>query len=339
MRPPLMQRGQRLSKHASGGTEAGGVRVHSFEGPRIDRRPERWRRRLIRMSRWMHGVGGAAAVGLLLAAASSLAAEEEGIPWGRGFEKALHHARETGKPMLIDFWAEWCGWCHRLDQTTYRDPAAVRLSEKFVSIKVDTEGSREDVEVAIRYNVSSLPTIAFLSPSGRPLMRIVGYQGPGQFPKTMRQALEVAEKVMKWEGQIVQDPRHAHALAELGSHLFHQEFYDESRELLERALEYDARRESGERKRSRLLLGVIYSSERSYDQARDVLRAGLKLRPRGTYEPRLLYVLARTELHAGRPCKAMGPLLEIEAEYPESEMLHRAQQMLSYVERKHDCRK
>ena len=38
------------------------------------------------------------------------------------FDEALKKARSQNKPLMVDFWAEWCGWCHRLDKTTYVDP-------------------------------------------------------------------------------------------------------------------------------------------------------------------------------------------------------------------------
>ena len=107
------------------------------------------------------------------------------IKWEKNFDEALRKARRAGKPIIVDFWADWCGWCHRLDQTTYADPWVARKAQDFVAAKVDTEGSRKERDVAVKYQVTSLPTIVFLSPTGRQLGRVNGFQGPGQFPRTL----------------------------------------------------------------------------------------------------------------------------------------------------------
>ena len=125
------------------------------------------------------------ALALLLATApgESPAPPLVAIHWEKKFDEALKKAQRAGKPLVVVFWAEWCGWCHRLDRTTYADPAVVRRAQEFVAVKVNTEGSRRELQVSAKYGVRSLPTILFLSPQGRQLFRVNGYQGPGPSPR------------------------------------------------------------------------------------------------------------------------------------------------------------
>ena len=271
---------------------------------------------------------------LLVGGAGGHPAPREGIRWERNFEEALKRARQSGKPLMIDFWANWCGWCHRLDQTTYVDPTVTKLAEDFVPVKVNTEGGMKDEQIARRYGVSSLPTIAFVSPSGRPLMRLTGFQGPGQFPKTMEVAKQMAQRVIAMEDALQKNPKDGEALGGLGVHLFEQESYDESRQFLEKALRYDADRPGEERKRIRMMLGAIHQYDSRLAEAEVLFKEALHIKPPSDIDARVMYLLGKTYLAWGRQGECRAMMQRVVTEYPSSSVAQKAHQTLQQLNRR-----
>src|SRR6266480_2577257 len=261
------------------------------------------------------------------------AAGQSPVKWEHRLEDALKKAKSSGKPVMIDFWAEWCGWCHRLDQTTYVDPEVTRLvTADFIAVKIDTEAGKRSAEIASKYGVQSLPTIAFISPSGRPIDRISGFQGPGPFPSTLETVKAKATKVIGWETALDKDSQDAAALFQLGIHMFEQESYEESRDLLRRAAEVDMRRPVADRKQARMLIGIIDRYDAKYQRAEAVLKEGLALEPATDFDPKMLYVLGRVYAAWNKTAEARATLNRVLSEYPASSVAQKARETLVALE-------
>ena len=255
------------------------------------------------------------------------------IRWEHRYDDAVKKARAARKPIMIDFWADWCAWCHRLDQTTYVDPVVVKMSEDFIALKLDTEGAKKNQDVALRFNVATLPTIAFVTPGGRQILALKGFQGPGQFPRTMETAREVASRVMAFEQALDHNPKDAGALFGLGVHLFEQEFYEDSRELLYRAAGLDDNRPVADRKQARMLIGIIQNYDRKYAEGEQVLKEALGMRPATEYDPKILFVPARLYVAWNKKDSARNVLQTLIHEHPDSSVTPKGRELLKSLAR------
>jgi thiol:disulfide interchange protein DsbD len=105
------------------------------------------------------------------------------------FDEALRHARSGGRPVMIDFGAEWCAACKELERHTYVAPSVVSESSRFINIKVDGTNEVASVDaLQDRFDVKSLPTVVFISSEGEILRapRVTGFLPADKFLAELR---------------------------------------------------------------------------------------------------------------------------------------------------------
>jgi uncharacterized protein YyaL (SSP411 family) len=107
--------------------------------------------------------------------------------WSSWDRAAFDHAREHDKIILINVVAQWCHWCHVMDETTYADPEVARLlAEHFVTIRVDSD-ARPDL--ADRYRRWGWPATAFLTSQAEGVLELRGYRDPAAFAAILRELI------------------------------------------------------------------------------------------------------------------------------------------------------
>ena len=125
-------------------------------------------------------------VSILLSLIAAGAVHAAPIPWDTSYAHAVATARQRGQPVLVDFEAEWCGWCKLMDKETYGNAAVQAALSNVVCVKVDTD---RDTDVAQAYQVSSMPRTVLIDERGRIIGDQSGYMPADRFLPWLRDAL------------------------------------------------------------------------------------------------------------------------------------------------------
>jgi len=86
---------------------------------------------------------------------------------------------KSSEPVLVDFWAEWCGPCRMLAPTI--DKIANEYQGKVKVGKIDTDVNRD---VSIKYNISAIPTV-ILFKDGQVAQKFVGLRQERDFKEAI----------------------------------------------------------------------------------------------------------------------------------------------------------
>ena len=137
---------------------------------------------------WMFGII-TLALGLIFA--NNL--RNKGMTWETYSEMNLMKAKESGVPVIIDFYADWCIPCLELDRNTWTDEEVVRSTKDIKKIKVDLThfDSPESEALRKKFNISGVPTVIFIRGDGTEASesRIVGFVNPKEFLIKLKQIL------------------------------------------------------------------------------------------------------------------------------------------------------
>lgn len=111
------------------------------------------------------------------------------VTWRTDYAAARQDAMTMHRPVLIDFYAAWCGPCQAMIQDTWSDQAVADAVKNYTSIRVDID---KDPATAEGFGIGTIPTMVILDAAGNPMKAHTGYLGPAELLAWLASAPDLA---------------------------------------------------------------------------------------------------------------------------------------------------
>jgi thioredoxin-like negative regulator of GroEL len=130
--------------------------------------------------------GPATILAIALAAAPMFPARCSDIQWQKSYVEAMQLAKRQKKPVLLQFYAEWCSPCKAMSATTLKSNDVVKLSRRFIAVRIDVDKAQE---LADRFQVGTIPYAAVVAPDGKLVRASRGYLDAPTYCLFLKQSL------------------------------------------------------------------------------------------------------------------------------------------------------
>jgi thiol:disulfide interchange protein DsbD len=115
------------------------------------------------------------------------------MEWTPYDQSILARAVEEKKPVIIDFYADWCAPCRIMEKEVFMDPEVIKLSRNVITVRLDlTRVKPHHDEIMRKYQIRGIPTSVFINRQGveEKRLRIVGFVDKSEFLKRLTWLLE-----------------------------------------------------------------------------------------------------------------------------------------------------
>jgi len=140
------------------------------------------------------------------------------IKW-YSFEDGVAAVQKTKKKMFVDVYTDWCGWCKKIDASTFQDPDVVKyMNDHFVAVKLDAEQDKEilfngytykllpstrkgthELALSLLKGNASYPSFVFMDQDLKRIRISPGFKQAPQFLNELKFAKEEAYRKLPYE--------------------------------------------------------------------------------------------------------------------------------------------
>lgn len=146
---------------------------------------------MLRMTRQL--LPGIALLCLIGSAVAAGPVDPLAVKWSGDLEAAIATAKESKKLVMIEFTADWCHYCHKMEKETLSDKkVAAEINGCYVAVRLDAD---KHAALLNKLGISGLPSTVLLDPESKRADRVVGFRTTDQFLKDLQKFCPADRKV------------------------------------------------------------------------------------------------------------------------------------------------
>ena len=252
-------------------------------------------------------------------------------PWIRSLTTAQKKAKDAKQLIFVDMFADWCGWCHRMEQEVFPSAAFQNATDEMVLLRLNTEDGGEGTKLAQKFGITTLPTFLVLTHDLTVAGIIRGYAPPNDFVKSLK---DVDTRYKTFLNVVSQEPKLG---ADYDKRLqlareFHARGSVKDAEPRLRKLVGDAKAPGMVRDNAYYELAMVMIEQKRYDETLQTIKDFGKVQSQGDPYERARLLAADVYLAQGNLMAAANELRSFKATFPKSPLVKTVDYILPQIE-------
>lgn len=249
--------------------------------------------------------------------------------WHKTVAAAQADAKKKNQLILVDMFADWCGWCHRIEREVFPSEAFQNASKDLVLLRLDTEDRGEGTRYSREWGVRSLPTFVLLTPDLQVAGTIQGYAPANVFSKQLTDTIKAHRDL---EALLARKNLSAQEKVTLGTKLIERKRYADAEKRLNEVIGASGV-PAGVKQQARYQLAVSQFDQGRFDVSLKTVNGLLASKPAAKVAEDATFLRARIYVDQGNLKAALTELRSFRQAYPSSEMMPMVNRVLPQIER------